>query len=256
MSRKRILNVTSTKKRDTMLSAAWDGAAYVPGPLVLTGGNAEINTIFWAASARLPFVGVEDPGQNNREKSEIYLRGYRCDMQVEITTNQPWEWRRIVFSVKGLGHHLATNDFIAHTFANGYMRGVRELDDYETTDNYYNEIKHILFRGEDGTDWTSEMTAPIRTKNVTVHSDRTRILRSQNSAGHLHKFKQWVPFNRPFTYADSEAGGQMTRSPFGVDSKQGTGDVFFIDFYRTLNSSSATDILNVSEVTTMYWHER
>lgn len=254
--RKRVLNITSVKKRDTMLSGAHatDGT-WSPANIIIEGGTGDVRTTFWAASARVnPFS--QYASKVNRGRQTVFMRGLREDTQIEVSTAEPWEWRRIVFSLKGLGHHTATADFIAFNTDQGYMRGNRRLTGYQAGDDYYTEVKTILFRGRQGYDWISEMNAPINTLKATVHSDTTKIVKSGNESGHLHKYKSWIPFNKNFVYDDGEEGMDMSSSPWAADGKAGMGDIFVIDFYKTLGTTTEDDVLKIQQVATLYWGER
>ena len=112
VSRRALLNVTSTKKKDTMLSVNGpiaDGIQTL-GPtrvVPFASGLGEPNTYLWVASAREP---VQSSPSNpafpadrpTRSRTTCFARMLTEKVELQTQSSKPWTWRRIVFEVKGV----------------------------------------------------------------------------------------------------------------------------------------------------------
>ena len=97
-SRRRILNITSVKKRDNMLCMVATPGQARPniGPITTQSGFASlfIPTARWLAPAN-------DMGQSMRQRETTYAVGYKERLQIDISGGGVWKWRRVVFAYKG-----------------------------------------------------------------------------------------------------------------------------------------------------------
>lgn len=253
MTRRKIMSMTSTKKRDTMAPANWDGTSWVPAAQNVIGQGGTINMFLFPATARNTVTTEATPSEARRSKKYTFARGFKEVVHMESSTNSPWEWRQIVFSMKGLGHHVAVNDYVAYGGPGvGYMRGQRLVLDGKMKQ----DVSTILFQGVKGLDWLTEMVAPINTSAVTLHRDRTRRIFSNNDVGSIRTYKDWTPLNKSLVYADNESGDQSDSSRWSVDTKPGMGDVFVVDLIRGAIGSLASDVLLWRSNVTYYWHEK
>lgn len=244
--------MTSTKKRDTMVPANWDGTAWIPGSQVMAPTGGAIYRHLWPATARntVEFSSAYSKAKRNRKK--VFIKGLKEVVHMETTTDECWQWRRIVFSVKALSRHTDAAGQVAFNTANGYMRAVKEIP----SGTFRDSIEEILFQGKTQIDWLTSMVAPINTSGVTLHSDVTRTLQSKNNTGFMRTYKIWTPINKTLVYADEENGPNYDPSLWSVDDKRGMGDLYVYDLFRPGLNAQPADVLDWRPNATLYWHER
>ena len=109
-STRRILNVSSQKKKDTMISFT-DVTAGNPetgefsqNPAVMAASTASFFTFAWLASGR-PAEDVNGAkgskiNEGIRTSTSIFCRGLKERITFNTSSGVPWEWRRIVFTIK------------------------------------------------------------------------------------------------------------------------------------------------------------
>lgn len=261
-SRKRLLNITSEKKKDTMPSWTVDGAGGSVGGPVLAADTIGANIFVWIASARpasRTSGNVTDPvrgtklDQSRRSSTTIFARGLRENLSISTTSGLAWQWRRIAFFFKGANIHFGDTDpetsgFFRLTAANGM---VRLWNEYTAS-----AVQFQLFRGEADVDWSSLMTAPIDTTRVTLVSDVLRTIKSGNDEGTIRNFKDWIAVNKNIVYDDEQQGESMFTSATSVSSKPGAGDLYVVDIFTHNTPGTADDQLTVTSDATFYWHEK
>nr|QXN75610.1 MAG: capsid protein [Genomoviridae sp.] len=269
ISRRRILNITSRKKSDTMM--AWSNVTVPRTPAsstfsgavpTLTGdGNGFVNDPYmflWCATARdydLANGGTEGAihDQATRTAQTCFIRGLKENIMIQTNNGVPWQWRRLIFSMKGIAGILEdANGFQlrAETSA-GNMRAVSEI-----RDSNQNALVDRLFRGDRGEDWSEYINAPVDTKQVTVHYDRTRTIAAGNESGMLRQYKFWHPFNKNIVYNDVEDGGGTNDGAYSTLAKPGMGDVLVMDLFQPRSGADLTARLIFRPNATLYWHER
>lgn len=234
-------------------------ATYTPAEAVMAGSYVEGYQFLWCATARTSTKAQGLPStpspqdESTRTATTCFMRGLK--ERVEISTNDglPWQWRRIVFTMKGLWPLItAADNFAMNTLtSNGYRRVINEI--------YGNNkliLNTYLFTGVRDTDWNDEISAPIDTRRVTVLYDRVMKIASGNESGVMRTYNMWHPFNKNLVYDDDEDGGGENSSPYSVSSKAGMGDVYVMDFFRPRTGSSATSRLAFGPNATLYWHEK
>lgn len=267
MSNKRILNLTSRKKRDVMLSYSnttvtnpVGNATYATGPATLRGDQTYI--FAWMPTAR----GLTDgTGITNsvyevsqRTATSCYMRGLKEAVNIRTNSSNAWQWRRICFTFKG--YNLFPNDNGNNTpyqyftqLANlGMVRTMNNLN----TNEKGNRLLDRMFRGTQNEDWLNVFNAPLDTERITVMSDRTRTIASGNDSGVLRTYKQWYPMNKNLVYNDDEAGDDMTPSFFSTHGKPGMGDYYVVDFFQCSDGADQSDLMTVLPEATLYWHEK
>lgn len=263
MTKKRILNVTSRKKRDTMLTwsnitaASQTGSTtYTTSPAVITGGTSLHPLVIWSPTARdltrnSGAAGVADVAA--RTATTCYMRGLKESVEVQVVNGVPWQWRRIVFTAKALYKDImSTTSFsLFNETSNGMMRTFNQ----PTAQNRLN-LESILFRGNVNVDWIDQIIAPIDTTRVTLMYDKTRTIASGNDDGVIRKYTFWHGMNKNLVYDDDENGDSMTSTNWSVTSKPGMGDVFVVDIFRSRSGTSAADQIAISSTATLYWHEK
>lgn len=234
-----------------MVPANWDGTTWIPGSQVLPGGGGVIHRFLFPVTARNTVSLSASYSKAQREKKNIFIRGFKEVVHIETTTAAPWQWRRIVFSVKALSRHASIDGQVAYNSTDGYMRGVKETDAALRA-----ALEPIIFQGKSQTDWLTSMVAPINTSSVTLHSDVTRSIQSGNGLGQLRTYHIWTPINKSLVYNDVEDGPNYTPSRYSVDDKRGMGDLYCFDLFRSSLGSIAADVLDWRPNCTLYWHER
>ncbi|UYD39071.1 MAG: capsid protein [Wigfec virus K19_469] len=240
MSKKRVLNITSVKKRDVLPS--WDNAAGTGGeigaPEILPGTTRFI----FSPTARQRDSAVTTASRN---KQSVFMRGYNEKMELVTNNNNSWRWRRICFTVKG----YPLNQAFQFT-TSGYVRNWQHFTGID-----YAVIDDILFRGTRNEDYQDEMVAQTDNRRVTVHYDKTRVLASGNSASYLKQYNHWMPMNKTLVYDDDEDGDEDASSYWSTTAKPGMGDYYILDIFRDVGATSESR-LNIRSASTLYWHEK
>lgn len=270
MTKRSILNVTSEKKRDKMLTytnstaaSQSGGTTYGVNPAIITGGSGVPALFIWCATARDNVTGVSSGAkgtkfdQATRTASNCYMVGLKEALEIQVADGLPWQWRRICFTYKGgislLGSLPGTSSSFAPSLevSSGYVRLLNQLPTANRS-----TFETLLFQGVAGVDWSDQMTAKLDTERISVKYDKTCTIASGNEEGVIRKYNRWHNMGHNLEYDDDEVGGAMTTSSYSVNSKRGMGDYWVIDYFRPrVGSTSANQMLFNSEAT-LYWHER
>ncbi|AXI69779.1 capsid protein [Euphorbia heterophylla associated gemycircularvirus] len=261
--RKRILNIASRKKRDNMIAntnitISPKPGTFASGGAVLTGDRQYI--IPWVASGR-PLNGSDNTNNTiaeaaARTATECYMRGLNEKIQIQTSTAQPWQWRRVCFQYRQrdiLNTQNADTPLVAQTAAVGLTRG---LVDALQNGTMAQTLLNVLFQGRQSIDWASFFTAKVDNRNVTLCYDRTRIINSGNNNGIIRNYKIWHPMNKTLRYGDDETGNDETSSFFCSASNYGMGDYYIVDIFSAGPSGTSNDQLKFEPEATLYWHER
>ncbi|WGD01120.1 MAG: capsid protein [Genomoviridae sp.] len=266
-STKSLLNLTSRKKRDTMLnytnitaSAPTGGLTYLLQPAILTGGSAVPSFVLWCATARPPTVDATRFGTvidaATRTASTCYMRGLAENLEIQVTDGMPWQWRRICFTYKNMRN--AHPPVVDSGFEYGQLTTsgvVRTMN--QPTGLLRDDLMGLIFKGARGADWQSEMIAPLDTTRISVKYDKTLTIASGNDDGLIRKYKRWHGMNSNLVYNDDEQGGDVTLDvSFSVSSKPGMGDYFVADFFQARQGSTTANQLSFGATSTLYWHEK
>lgn len=270
MSKKRILNLTSRKKRDTMLNytnisttAQQGSQTYAVRPAIIVGGQDQNTTtafpIVWCATGRdLTEDSSNTRGtvadQSTRTATTCYMRGLSEKIEIQVTDGLPWQWRRLCFTYKGFQNaapNIAGFSLVSET-TSGYVRQLSMLP----SATYINTVETIMFRGSKGVDWTDPMTAPTDGTRITVKYDVTKTVASGNEQGCIRKFNLWHPMNKNLVYADDEDGGDLNQQFYSTQSKAGMGDYIIVDYFQARKGSTSAQQLSFGTTATLYWHEK
>lgn len=271
MTKKKILNITTKKKRDVMQSVSYNGDNGAPTNdarpgvgLVLQGGRT--NMILWSPTARdlTDANGIANSTvyESARTSSTVYQRLLSEKIRLTTSDSIPWIWRRIVVSTKAeewrrLIPLEATTGKNASPYietSNGMGRLLQQWDTYAGSTATQNLLLSDLFRGTQGKDWTDPMIAPIDTLVMTKHYDKTTVIRSGNDSGTVKMTRRTHTINRTFRY-DEDENGQFQDSAYWSAPGKGMGDVFILDFFSNLIGGTSS-LLKFDTTATMYWHER
>lgn len=281
MTRKRILNATSRKKRDTMTTysnTSSSGASTTPAqqPLVINASPSTSNfpgvvtgaqgLVLFTPTARtlIQFGGGSGTvvQESMRTATTCYMRGLSEHIRIQTSTALPWLWRRICFASKDVSFRTYQ---VADTPGTTILGGVETSSGYQRaainqsvngSGNTQNQIFSILFKGAQGIDWTDVILAPVDTRRVDLKSDKTTRMFSGNQDGAMRESKFWHPMNKNITYADDESGEVETSSAYSVNDKRGMGDYHVLDIFACGLGGSATDQLAVQYNSSLYWHEK
>lgn len=259
-SRRRILNISSVKKQDNMESTVTSTGGGGPtsggyGYSAFGSTGAVTPGVFiWCATAR-DRVSNLSPGDPNassvRTADSIYVRGLKETVLVQTNSQVPWRWRRICFTAKGLYSSLGGSVDAVET-SSGWVRMVSEF----TGTPWWNFLRALIFKGNQGTDWNELMSAKTDSNRITVISDITRTIQSGNNYGVLRKYKQWIPLNKTLVYANDEQGETETSDFHSTLGRAGMGDLYIVDIVYSHSAATASDSLLFEPQATMYWHER
>lgn len=267
MTKKRILDITAVKKRNTMLtysntSSTGTFQALANTPLVLNG-NAT-GRVLWCATAQTIKPNPFPIYSGIRTATSCYMVGLSEHMKLQTTSPNPWYHRRICFTFKGDDLRLVQpGDAPAVAFQtqfDGSTTGVQRLM-YNSTPgggvgNTIAANDGVFFKGVQNVDWNDVILAPVDTSRVTLKFDKTWILRSGNQNGNIYERKLYHPMKKTLVYDDDENGVTEVPSQFSVGSKAGMGDYYVYDIYSPGSQGQASDQLIVYANTTLYWHEK
>lgn len=272
-----MINIMSKKKRDSMLSSASGGSNPAPG-LPPTGASI-ILSAFTGTNNLLEGTHslIYSPSQRQltpsnatftaqRTSSRPYYKGISEVYTFAPNDNSVWWHRRIVFSTKR--RYAEENDTTANSgvlapavSGTGITR--RKYQDMSSSDGTdgFNEIQLAvltdLFVGAYDIDWRDPMRAKLDRTRVSVHSDRLTTLKSANDVPAPRITKHYTVLNKTIVHADEENGQVMQSNPYAVQSKQGMGNVYVLDFFECpVPNDTTTTTLNVSSQSTVYWHEK
>lgn len=236
MSKKRILNLTSTKKRDNL--AYYDPSNVTsPGRIISSTASSDLFIYNFCPTAR-QYENSDDP--TDRSRHTVYWKGIREVGSVTTSSSVPWEWRRIVFEAKAL-RPTSTHGLTS----NGYRRVTAPFFESDTI--------APLFEGDTG-DFTRFMDAKVDTTQVKLRYDKKVVLRSGNDAIHFHQYKHYFPLNGNMYYADDEDQNGVDSSEWCSNTRNGLGNVFIFDMFRCCAEGSQE--LYWRPTATVYWHEK
>ncbi|AYP28710.1 MAG: capsid protein [Gemykibivirus turti1] len=264
VSTRSILNKTSQKKRDHMLSysnTAYDNpfsTDYFPGGAIMRRPlGVELPsefTFIWNATGRPAENSTGQRGSKTdislRTSESIFAVGLKERIQLETNNAASWEWRRICFTSKDdFGQADAdTSDFFRRT-SNGMVR----LVSAQATPTYLNDQ---LFEGQRNSDWLSAITAPVSRKHFSIRYDRTRVIKSYNNAGLVHTYKMWHPMRKNIVYDGEQDGEKMIDSGVSVTGRAGMGNYYVVDIFRKHGINDDQSTLTFTPEASFYWHEK
>lgn len=270
--RRRILNITSTKKADHMLNANKPDPITVVdpgtglGPTVVSPTDGVIQAYGWIATARdntntpgVPAGGVDD---SSRTADNVFMRGVREVISFETQSNLPFTWRRICFTFKGQEilrdrTSAAVGTIYQQASPPGWMRATTHLLGLSVTSTFvYDQLEELLFRGRRNLDWWDVMSAQVDRHRVGLRYDRTRHFKSGNDVGIQRKIKLWHPMNSTLEYNADESAGGRVESVLSANTNISMGDYYIIDFFQFVTTSTINDAISFRPETALYWHER
>lgn len=270
MTKKRILDITTVKKRDNMQSmsnatapgvgAFTNGPAFIPAN---TSNDLLVNTpvvMLWNATARdlTNNAGVLNPRsiETARTSTTPYMVGLREVVEVQTTTGLPWQWRRICFTYKGpLPGSASTSAYTPYREDSDGWKRICSSPAGDRNSGAQYDLFFTIFAGQNASDWNDPMVAKLDRTRITVKHDSIRTIAAGNESGMIRKYKFWHPMKHTLAYDDDESGQSMVTNATSVDSKVGMGDYYVLDLIRSrYNATAQSLVFNPSS--TLYWHEK
>lgn len=246
VSRRAILNITSTKKQDNMLSTNPSG---LPGGY--SGGSA---TFLFCPSFRQRAVDVSGETEDAtaaRLTQSTYVRGIKEKIYVTTAGGSPVRWRRIVYETKNRATNITAGSYQATLPADVRVRPMQ----VQTPGSILAIAGHVM-AGVIGTDYLSLINGKPDPNKVRVYRDNTYTLNPGNATGHAKEHTFWTGINGTLTYADNEAGNDEVSSPWAEEGRMGLGNIFILDIFDiAITTTPPTEVSFVPQ-TTYYWHER
>lgn len=283
--KKAVLNTTSVKKRDNMISISNTSSLgnstptdYIRGNVYIRGGPAGVETgngalFIWSPTARP--INDNTNSENTRAARDVYHKGYVERTLLETNSGAPFFWRRIVVESKDPTSFtydadsnidpppLVTynpwydnpNGGMARLWYNqfGNKSDPSDVRVRPALTSFYNE----LFRGAANIDWWDTQTAKVDTDRFTLKYDRVRTIKSGNAEGAIVRTNFYLPLEGTMYYDhDETGGGTATQSYLATSAKKGMGNIYIIDIFEGGFSSDDTDLLRIIPESCAYWHER
>lgn len=263
ISRRRILNVSSTKKQDAMMpwsSNRNDTPSYTSGPILFDrtlSFNANRTMVFVPTARDRTIAGTSDPNSEaRRTATSTYARGYAERVTISTNSGLPWRWRRIVFMFKGTSL-IADN---ADQFY--YERTTQGMSRLQIPTKTANDVTmdQTIFQGSLDVDWASRMDAPLDRTRIKVVSDVTRTFNPGNQTGTSRTFNTFYPINHTLIYNDDEYGNDTLDVYFSSTHPASCGDMYIVDYFSSMALPepllSGTSQIAVQCEGRYYWHER
>lgn len=260
MTRRRVVDIASRKRQDTMPSwsdtvAGANTDIFVNDGANIVGGTTAPYTFLWSPSCR---TGLDDNGSKlfplseGRQRTDCFLRGVSERVYIETNSGIPWRWRRIVF--QAIGNPF--NDSNTSTTAKYYRQNVTGYTRLVTLAPDVTDIQATVFKGEDLLDWEDAINAAVDNRRIKVLYNKVKTIQPGNIAGVAKNFKMWHPINKNMHYDDREEGIQKATSAFASERPSNCGDTYILDIFQTTAASSSTDTLDFKPQATWYWHEK
>lgn len=270
VSRKSLLNVTSRKKRNGMLSWSNTNSSGVSqtlqqGSAFVLGSRTGVFLFQVSAMDMSSTSGGADTITNQAERTSqtCFMRGYSEHLRIQTNSATPWFHRRICFATRGGSPFTQVNSGDTQVQASGNSVDTTNGMERLWLDGYVNNQGltiaaqwGVLFKGVSGKDWVDPILAPVDTTRVDLKYDKTFCYRSGNQSGMIKETKFWHPMNKNLVYDDDESGEVEASSYFSVDDKRGMGDYYIMDIVNSGLTGSGSDIINLNSNSTLYWHEK
>lgn len=265
MSKRRILNTTSTKKRNGMLS--WSNTTQTATSQTMAQGPAYVSNtgaffVFCPTAQELDAQSTV-ANQASRTASTCYMRGLSEHIRIQTSSGVPWFHRRICFTSRGASpfNSTAPSDTPVQPYlpyldtSNGIERPWLNVQ-INKMDVTKNAMWALMYKGLVGKDWDDLIIAPLDTTRITVKFDKTWTLQSGNSNGLVRERKLWHPMNHNIVYDDDENGDVEASSYYSTESKAGMGDYYVVDIIQPGTGATTSDYFQIGANSTLYWHEK
>lgn len=218
----------------------------------------------WLATGRTAESDAGIPGtiteEATRTAKTCFIRGLKENVRIETNDGSSWQWRRIVFRIKGTrfldagAENMPDRDLYARNGSDGYARLVTDWFGTSAAST----VNAILFKGTEGDDWqfTGILEAHVDTARVTLMYDKTLRISSGNQSGVSRTYRRWHYVNKNLVYNDDEAGATEVYSHLSTEGKAGCGDVYVMDIIAPNKFAATTSEITFTPQSTLYWHEK
>lgn len=243
VTNRRIANVASTKKSDTMVGAFGSDGTWNKTAITTIAADGNYHSIGWCPTAR-----YRSADENQRNRATVYMKGIAENILLTTNSDVPWVWRRIVFRTTDIYSQFAsldTNDTTLKT----YYRNMN----VDQTQNPV--VVEDLLTGYNGTDWVDPLNGKVNTQKYVVLEDKVRMITTASTRGVFKKIKKYYGINKNFTYDDEENGGGESSSPWGVMDTSRGGNVYIFDMIRSASAVAGSNV-TLRVQSTLFWHEK
>lgn len=252
MTKRGLLNITSQKKRDTMMIGRVNSDGSV-SPV----GRVEYNILPSVSQLFISCASYKERVNNSNEASRtqrnVFLKGIRENVRWESGGPDPVLVRRIVVTGSPRIDLSGGVSGITTQPTKVVLNGVHYIG-IGTGEMNFN-VNELLFGGTFNVDWNDASTSKIDPRRWKVHSDRRFIVRSGNTSEGIMQRKFYDAINRNITYDDDENGTTMVPSGWASFSSTGHHQNTYI-IYQVYNPGTTTVTPSFSIQRTLYWHER
>lgn len=250
-----------------MIPVQQNGSSATPGPGAITittapGNGGSVTVLPWIATARDNSLqqGTGNTGTtfdfSCRTASTCFMRGIKESIEIQTSSQMPWQWRRIAFTYKNTAEALGTIPGFYEN-SNGFARLMYNVTSGSTSDaTALGNLRGLIFKGRLNVDWTDYFTAPLDGQRITVRYDKTRTLASGNGVGIIRKYPTWHSMNHNIVYDDSESGQNVVPAYYSIGGKAGMGDYYIVDMFQAGRGATSADQLSFACQSTLYWHEK
>jgi len=262
--KKRVLNVTSQKKRDSMLTYLIDNTgATIKGSFEITGTEAVPQVYAWSPTMRGLTSDVKNAlSYNSRTSTMTFAVGLSERMSLSTNDSTPWIWRRICFTAYGTKTWDVDGDeflpIVGLGAIAGYQRAFQSLGgatNPPTQAAIKAQLYALIFQGTEGSDYSEINLAKTNNRGIKIMYDKSIRIESRSDNGVYRTYKQWFPMRKNLKYADEENGGQVDGNLVSEVDPRSMGDYYVIDFFTCADQDDA-HVLTVNADATYYWHER
>lgn len=214
-------------------------------------------SFLWCATART--IVSSNATDSARSTLTPYMVGLRENIEIQINSGTPWQWRRICFRTKrnmtaALGA-ADSGDFYTPLSDGSARRTVAQLSGNRNAGQQY-ALFELIFQGQNSSDWVDPMVAKTDSVRLTVVYDKVRTISSGNEQGVIRKFKKWHPMHKTLVYNGDEISGNVLSGDFSTQDPPGMGDYYVLDLFRARYGAAASNVLTFSPQATLYWHEK
>jgi len=273
MSKRSVLNTTSRKKRNDMLTysnTGSDGTIQV-GPATKQPLNVRANSTFVSMWCPTAMDVKRGSGYNTimdvaaRTASTCYMRGFAEHWRIQTSSGIPWFHRRICFTTSDSAF-VRYNQASPLTPEAQYIdvpgEGMqRILENYAEGDpnkeGPFGYLTDRLFKGQRNADWNDFITAKTDPSRIKVKYDRVRTITSGNQSGTVRSYKFWHPMNKNLYYDDDVSGEEtFVSNYYAAETSRGMGNYMIVDIIQPGAGGTAADLFRVASEATLYWHEK
>ena len=251
LTSRRVRNIASAKKYDTMLGSSGTNEPPIPDNFPIFAGS---NYMLWNATYRPHDV---ESGPHHRNSWRVFWRGVRerilLSVSFEVIHRRVcfWSYRR----------HEEGNP-IYDQATNLWRRPLRRITPIDDPD-----IFEQLWKGTLDEDYSenNRWNAPIDNRRYKIVYDRSYTINPNYDVGEGSAFgksrsrKMWHPMNATIMYDEDEAGINDLDSPWAAFNPDYCGNFYILDIFSTgqdLGDDTSQRVGTFTTTANVYWHEQ